>query len=275
MSDLLTVARYDFRVARRSKLLWGVVAMYLFFGGALFYAGGTGSDPQVSQTLFVQVFVTALFLPLVAVAASYLSVAGERESETVTFLLSRPVRRRSVVLGKLLSRAGIMVLALAGMIGAGLVTILLMYPGLEPVAIATFAGLTLLLIGAYVSTTVAISTATGSRSRAIAGAVGFYFVSDVLFVFEGLSIPGLLRYVLEEFGGLSLGQHFYSFVASLSPAQAYINSTLLLFDPADFGTIPLSLPWYLQPPVMIAILLAWLVVPLAVAILVFARADLG
>jgi ABC-2 type transport system permease protein len=278
MSDTLTVARHDFLNARRSKLVWGVVGIYVAFVSLVFFAGSTAAEPDVSRTLFAQVAVTALLLPLVAVSASYLAVAGERESNTARFLLSQPVSRRSVVLGKLLSRGALMVAALAVATLVGVLVIAATYPAMEPVALAKFFGLTLLLVGAYVSVSVAVSAAAASRSRAIAGAVGFYFVSDVLFLFNNVSIPGLLEYVLEELLGADLHAYFYeTFQVVFSPASAYMNSTLAIFSPENFERIQVSgeLPFYLEPWFMAVILLAWTVVPLLVGTTVFERADIG
>jgi len=277
MSHALDVARNDFRNARRAKLVWGVIGIYVAFAALLFYAGSTGSSPDVSETLFVQVFVTALVLPLVAIAATYLAVAGERESDTITFVLSRPVARRDVVVGKLVSRLGILALALAGVLVVGLLMAAALYPSLEAANQLKFVALTGLLVAAYAGATIGISAATATRSRAIAGAVGFYFLSDVLFLFGNVSVVGMLRYVLEEFGGVQLAETTYEFVRSLSPAQAYLNSTLEIFNPSNFQQIqvPGELPFYLEPWFMVVILLAWAVVPVALGAWAFGRADIG
>jgi ABC-2 type transport system permease protein len=248
------------------------------FVSLVFYAGSTASEPEVSRTLFTQVAITALLLPLVAVAASYLAVAGERESNTARFLLSQPVARRSVVAGKLLSRVALMVVALAVAALIGVLVVAATYPAMEPLALAKFFGLTLLLVGAYVSVSVAVSASVASRSRAIAGTVGFYFVSDVLFLFDNVSIASLLEYVLEELLGADLHAYFYeTFQVLFSPASAYMNSTLAIFSPENFERIqvPGELPFYLEPWFMVVILLAWTVVPLLLGTWAFERADIG
>jgi len=278
MSSVLAIAKHDFLNARRSRLVWGVIGIYVAFVALVFYAGSTAAEPDVSQTLFTQVALTALLLPLVAVAASYLAVAGEREANTVRFLLSHPVSRRSVVVAKLLSRGALLALALAVAVLVGTGIVAATYPATEAGQLATFFGLTLLLVGAYVSVAVAISAASGTRSRAIAGAVGFYFVSDVLFLFGDLSIVGLLQYVLEDLLGGDYHAYFYEAIqVVLSPASAYLNSTLAIFSPADFEQIrvPGELPFYLEPWFMVVLLFAWIAIPLALGAAAFDRAEIG
>lgn len=278
MSDVVTVARNDFRNVRRSRILWGVAAIYIAFMTLLFYTGGTGTDPQVTDTLFGAVFLTALLLPLVAIAGSYLAVAGERESNTIRFLLSQPTSRRSVVLGKFLSRGLMLTAALLVAVLVGVGFVLALYPALEPVAIAKFTGLTLLLIGAYVAVSVAISSASASRSRAIAATMGVYFVTDILSVFNGFSIETALRWVLGDILGLAISDELYQgMLAVLSPATAYLNSTLSIFSPDEYSAIQVSgeLPFYLEPWFMLVLLLVWIVVPLAAGLFAFERAEIG
>jgi len=273
--DALTVARHDFLSARRSRLVWGVIAIYVAFVALVFWGNSTVSDPSVNQTLYTQVALTALLLPLVAVAGSYLAIAGEREANTIRFLLSQPVSRRSVVLGKLLSRTALLTVALAVAVLSGVVIVAATYPEMNAASMAKFFGLTLLLVGAYVSVSIAISAASGTRSRAISGAIGFYFVSDVLFLFGDLSVVGLLRYVLEDLLGGEYHQYFYEAFRSLSPANAYINSTIAIFSPENFSGIPEDLPFYLEMEFMLLILAAWIVLPLLVGAALFDRSELG
>lgn len=276
MSHVRSIARTDFRNARRAKLVWGVIGIYVAFAALLYYGGSTIPRPDVSETLFIQVYLTTLFLPLVTIAATYLAVAGERESATITFVLSRPVARRDVVVGKLLSRMAVLGMALVGILVVGIGMGTALYPDPEVVTQLTFVGLTALLVAAYTGATIGISAATATRSRAIAAAVGFYFLSDVLFVFGNVSVVGMLRYVLEDLAGLQFAATTYEFVRSLSPAQAYLNSARAIFDPASFEGLQLAgdLPFYLEPWFMVVILLAWTVVPVVLGVLSFDRADI-
>lgn len=278
INDISTVARNDFRNVRRSRLLWGVVGIYVAFVALLFYTSGTGDNPEVTRTLFGAVFLTTLVLPLVAVAGAYLAVAGERESNTARFLLSQPTARHSVVLGKFLSRGLTLAVALlvAVLVGVGFVVAL--YPTLEPVAVAKFFGLSLLLVSAYVSVSVGISAASASRSRAISATMGLYFVTVVLTVFQGFSIESALRWVLGDLLGLGISDELYAgIVAVASPAEAYLNSTLAIFSPENFQAIQVSgsLPFYLETWFMIVVLLLWTAVPLALGISAFERAEIG
>jgi ABC-2 type transport system permease protein len=274
MTDAISIARRDFTNARRSKLLWGMISLYALFVGLVFWAGTTDPNPSVSDTLFLGMFMTALFLPLVAVAASYLAVAGERESNTITFLLGLPTARRSVVAGKFLSRTAMVLLALGIAFLIGALLGVLFYPSPELVQLAKFGAVTSLLVGAYVGTTVGISAMAANRTQAIAGAVGVYFITDIFWA-TNLAVVGI-KFIFEQLLGLNLSQNIEELIFLLSPVGSYLNSFHLLFDPAEYSQLPeLGDPFYLQPEFSVLILLAWIVVPLAIGYWRFANAELG
>lgn len=277
MNDTISIAQYDLRNARRSRILWGVVGIYVAFVALLFYASSTGPSPTVENTIIGAVFFTAVLLPLVAIAGSYLAVAGERESNTIRFLLSQPVDRPSVVAGKLLSRGAMTVGALVLALAVGVVITLLTFPDPDLGPILPFGAFTVLLVGAYVSVAVAISAVSTSRSRAIAGTIGVYFVTDLLSVVQGVGLEALLRGVLGDLLGVDLTDTFYNVaLAVISPTRAYINATLGTIDQSQLmGDASAEVPVFLEPPAMAAVLGAWIVVPLVLGVVAFSRAEIA
>lgn len=278
VADTLTIARYDLRNARRSRILWGVIGIYVAFVGLVFYGSSTTPSPTLETTLFGTAILTAVLLPLVAIAGSYLAVAGERESNTVRFLLSQPVDRASVVLGKLLSRTLMVAGALVLAILVGAVIVLATFPSPDFGVLVGFAGLTLLLVGAYTAVAVGVSAASDTRSRAIAGTMALYFATDVFAVIQGLGLETLLRAVFADTLGLELTDRFYEFAtALLSPAQSYIFATLQSLGPEGVQIVQVSgeVPLYLRPPGLVVVLLAWIVVPLVIGLVLFDRAEIA
>lgn len=274
MSDAISIARRDFTSARRSKLLWGMIALYVLLIVLVFWAGTTGPTPDVSDTLFLGMFLTALFLPLVAVAASYLAVAGERESNTITFLLGLPTSRGSVIAGKFIARTAMMVLALSTAFLVGAVMAVVMYPSPEFGQLLKFGALTTLLVGSYVGITVGISAMSANRTQAIAGAVGVYFLTDIFWA-TNLAVVGI-RFVFERMLGVELSENLLDFVFILSPVGSYLNSFHLLFDASQYPQLPeLGEPFYLQPWFSLLLLFAWMLVPLAIGYWRFGNAEIG
>ncbi|WP_222916710.1 ABC transporter permease [Natrinema sp. SYSU A 869] len=268
----LDVAKKDFLDVRRSKVIWFVGGFYAVIMALFLYFGQTNvSEPNVQNALNGLTGIGAMFIPLIALVAAYLAIAGERESGGIKYLLSIPNSRRDVVLGKFLTRTVIVTASIlaAFLLSAGLA--LAWYPSIEAELFVRAAALTVLYALTYVAVAIGISAATSSRSRAMGGAIGFFFVTNVLNLFGPLRLA--IEYVFNDLMGLDIAGNQIMFVQSLiSPTAAYLRSTTLVFPNQ---TVPNGFPWYLQSEIMVAIMIAWLVVPIALGIWRFERADLG
>ena len=276
------VAAKDFLDARRAKLVWFVGLTYALLI-ALFFVqvslGNVDGPSNVLAALWNMAFVGAVFVPAIALVAAYLAIAGERESGSIRYLLSTPVSRRDVVLGKYVSRALVVAASLAvGYASAAVLTVVLF----DSFAARTFVGVALLTTTyalAYVAVAVGISAATSSRARAMAGAIGFYFVTNLVTLFDDVSGLAALDYVLNDLLGLGVAGDLIRLVGMLTnPTEAYVVATMLAFpeslhDQLEFP-VPETLAWYVQPEVALVILLAWLVVPIWFGLRRFERADI-
>lgn len=277
------VIRKDILDVRRAKIVWFVGLLFTLVTVLFFYqvnvSGGLSEVADVLLALWNLVFVGALFIPAIALVAAYLSIAGERESGSIKFLLSTPISRRELVVGKFLSRTAVVSLSLlvAFLVTAGLSA--LWFDELKLGTFAAVAGLTTLYALSYVAVAIAISASTSSRSRAMGGALGFYFVTNLLVIFGDLSIRGLLEYVLNDLLGAGIGQDPLTFLTMvISPTQSYVLSTGLAF-PERFlqfqGAGVGDAAWYVQGEMALALLCGWVVVPLLLGIWRFDRANIG
>ncbi len=277
------VMRKDILDVRRAKIVWFVGLLFTLVTVLFFYQvnvnGGFRGLPEVLLALWNLVFVGALFIPAIALVAAYLSIAGERESGSIKFLLSTPINRRELVLGKFLSRTTVVS---ASLLVAFVITAGLSVVWFDELRFGTFvavAALTTLYALAYVAVAIAISASTSSRSRAMGGALGFYFVTNLLVIFGDLSIRGLLDYVLNDLLNAGVGQDPLTLITMvISPTQSYLSSVLLAF-PNDFLTAqqlnPDTMAWYVQGEMGLALLIGWLVVPLLIGIWRFDHANIG
>ena len=273
----LTIARKDFLDVRRAKMVWFVVGIYVLLMGMLFYwSRSLDSENAVVEPLMGMQGLGAFILPLVALVAAYLAIAGERESGSIKYVLSLPTSRRSVVLGKFLSRALVVGGAVAVGFAVGALLAALWYPAIHLDLFVRFLALTLLYALVYVAIAIAISAVTASRSRAMGGAIAFYMVTIVLMLFE-FSIGRLLDWVVNSQLGLGVSENAMEFLEALTnPTIAYFRSLELAVDPELTREFEAQdHVWYLEPEFMLLLLVAWLVVPLALGLWRFERAELG
>jgi len=282
--SVLSIAKKDFVGARRSRSLWAVATLLGLLTALIGYTyEAYQATPTTSvQRMFSQlVLLCMLLLPIVALVASYMSIAGERESGGLKLLLSVPNTRRDVFLGKFLSRLGIVA---AGVVFMFLTAAAGGYARNGTLPLGLVAGLlamTLLYGSVFVSIAVAVSSAVAARSRAIAAAVGSYFVLVLLFVVPGLSVLTIAQLVHRTLLGMESNLDLYNAVTYVSPLTAYRKGTNVFFPEAMDERVfqraadaSGELPVYLSEEVSLLVFAIWLSVPLVLGYLRFEGADL-
>ena len=301
----LSVAKKDFRGARRSRMLWaGAIVLGLIAAFAAYVSGTqTGASRETVQELFqVLTLVLSVVLPIVALVATYLALAGEREGGGIKFLLSLPNTRRDVFVGKLLSRLGIVFGGVLFMYVAA-VSVSMTRHGVLPLAVVTGTFVMTLLYGStFVSIALSLSAAAATRSRAIAGAFGSYFVLVILYVFPVVRIPAMVKWFHTEILSADPNPDLYNAVHYTSPYLAYRKGVNLVLPEELQQSVFISsheraagrgaaggaegasgdvaasaaseLPVYLTDEFSLIILGVWFVVPLLVGYWLFEGADL-
>ncbi|WP_302080528.1 ABC transporter permease [Salinibaculum rarum] len=298
--SIAAVARKGLKATGRSQTLWagaitlGIIAVLLAFANQ-----GTNQSPAeaVKRTFHTLTIVLSLLLPIVALVASYLAIAGEREGGGIKFLLSLPNQRRAVFLGKLLSRLVVVAVGI-GFIYVAATSVSLTKHGAFP-AVVIFGTLLLTLTygSVFVSIAVWLSAGAASRSRAVGRALTAYFVLVLLYLFPIIQISSLVRAVHTDLLGMETNPDLYNAIEYTSPYRAYQKATNLvvpdglkqrpfLDSAANADTAAASrgvdeaaraapeLPVYLTDEMSLLILAFWLVVPVLLGIRTFNRAEL-
>ena len=269
LSSVRAVISQDLLDVRRSRLLQAVFGGYVLFIVVIFLGVSLSPGPSIQGVIRLIVVIGFLFVPLIALLSGYLSIAGERESGTIRFLLGYPVRRSEIVLGKTITRLGVVFAAIGvAFLGGGAIAVVQFdTPHLGQVSI--FGTMTALFAGAFVGMALGVSAATGSRSRAMSGTFGLYFVFTLLWSpqISPVTVPGLIRAGTDLVLGIELTGLIWEVFSNLSPAAAYYWSLQLL---SGFG--PSSAP--IGGAVAVAILAGWIIVPPVLGYLWFARTDI-
>ncbi|WP_277540588.1 ABC transporter permease [Haloarcula laminariae] len=280
---LRDVTRKDFTAARRSRALWAVVT-FLGLMTAVIAFGVSGYRLTPRETV-IQLFRTmggvfGLLLPIVALVASYMAIAGERESGGVKFLLGLPNSRRDVFLGKLASRLGVVTAGVAFMFATATAMAVARNGALPLGVVVGMFVVSWLYAAVFVAVAVSLSAAVAERSRAIAAAVGSYFGLVLLYVIPGVSVALLVRYVHQTLLGFEANVDLYNAILYTSPLIAY-RKAMNLVVPSDFERQVLqragegdTLPAYLGDEMSLLVFAVWLAVPLALGYWRFQGADL-
>lgn len=274
--SIVAIARKDFSAARRSKALLVLVVLFVVMGvgGTYLYTVLPTMDPSLGPVTAEGLYIflgqiSALFIALGALVLGYKAVAGETESGSIKLLLGLPHTRRDVFLGKILGRAGVMVVGLSvGLIAVLGVTVAL-FDGIPFLGFLLFFVVTLGFGFVYVTLMVSISATTSSSSRAATLAIGLFVVLELLwdavvfgaaFVGNGFAVPanGMPTWALALNG--------------FAPSVAYQNAVSWVVNWSTGGG--LTVPFFQQVWFAILVLVVWAVVPAVIGFARYDRADL-
>lgn len=261
-----TVARKYAVDTHRTRAAWVATALFVVVFGFIGWNAGWGYDGRVGAFTTGGVQTAAgVLVPLVTVALGHGAVAGDRESGALRVLLAYPHSRRDVIAGAFLGRllavllavvAGLLAAAFAYTVRAG------QLPEEEALTLAAFV-LLWTLFG--VSLAVAVSTLTSTGRRAVAGGLGAYV--GFMFIWDWVPreavnriYPREQRYPAPEWAQVW---------TNLDPISGFMDATnLLRFTPNDPLAVYETLPFYA------ALLVVWTVIPMALALWRFPKADL-
>ncbi|MFB6165910.1 MAG: ABC transporter permease subunit [Haloarculaceae archaeon] len=279
-----TVARRDFTAVRRSQALWAVATLLAVVTAliAFGYQGYRLTPLAETRQLFGQLgMLFAVLVPIVALVASYMSIAGERDGGGIKFLLGFPNTRREVFLGKLASRAVVVAGGLTFAFATATSVAVARHGVLPWRTVLGLFGVTLLYATVFVGVAVALSAAVATKTRAIAAAVGSYFVLVILYVLPTVRMGSIVAWVHHTMLGFAANPDLYDAVTYTSPYIAYRKATNLVVAPAHQATVfrrsaeaGRDLPVYLSDEFALVVFAIWLVVPLLLGYRRFERSDL-
>lgn len=207
-----------------------------------------------------------LIVPLMALMAGAGAIASERERGTLLYLLAQPVSRSQVLIGKYLGLAGALTCSL--LIGFGLSAGVLAWRagGVGLLAYVTLVGFTCALALAMLSMGVLISVL--SRRQGVATGVGLFVWLALVFLSDLGLMAGTVLFKLRVQEVFALGV--------LNPMQAFkmsvivsMNASLDVLGPAGAYASRTFDQWL--APMLAGVLAAWVVLPLLVAVVAFAR----
>ena len=267
MGPIFAVALKEFQDGLRNRwfisitLIFAVLSVGLSYYGAA--ASGQSGSVSLSSTIASLSSLAVFLIPLIALLLSYDSFVGEQESGTLLLLLTYPLSKVQLLLGKFLGQGGI--ITLATVLGFGSAALLLgMQSDFASVlpAFGLFI-LTATLLGlAFISIAYVISLAVNEKSKAagISLLVWFFFV----LVFD----LALLALLVGTESGLS--QDMLVNTMMLNPADIFRLINLAALDTADVnGVLSVAINSSQSVTSLLLLMLTWIIAPLVIASTVF------
>jgi Cu-processing system permease protein len=196
--NTLAIARFTFQEARRRRLLWlgiGLGLAFLALFGLGFYfvfddirrsviMDFVGSDEQeavlslvANLFLMMGMFVVNFLVVLVAILTTVSAISGEISSHTIQAIITKPLRRSEIILGKWLGHA-FMVAFYIILLTGGIILIVKVISGHNPDHLVE--GLGLYVLEGLVL--MSVSILGGTRLSTMANGVVLFMIYGLAFV---------------------------------------------------------------------------------------------
>jgi len=275
MNAVVTIAGREIREGVRNRWVLATTLVLAALALTLAFLGSTPAGTVKASALAVTVVslssLSIFLLPLIALILTFDGIAGEAERGTLLLLLSYPVARWQIVLGKFLGHTAILAFAtLVGYGATGLVVGLTQESGAGGWApYLAMVGSSILLGAAFAAVGTLVSAV--ARERAVAGGLGIGLWLFFVIVFD-MALLGILAADTNQ----TIGSATVPWLLMLNPADIYRFFNLASFgDVSTFaGLAGLSESVRIAPPAMLGALVVWIVAPLGLAALAFQRRSL-
>lgn len=269
---IFTIAHQETRINIRNRWtllfagVFGLLALAISYFGLVTegYAGFQGFERTTASLLSLVLYL----VPLVALTMATLSFTGDRGA--IELLFSQPVARHEILLGKVAGLFGSMLTAM--LFGFGVAgTVIASQVGTEGLLrFLSFTGIALLLALAFLSLGSLLAIIGVTRARAFGLAL---FVWFFLVLFYDLLVMGAGFLLKERAANMLIFLSLFGNPVDVARVAGLISAG----DATIFGAAGAALLKFLgglSETILVSTLVAWAVVPIALASRVLRRRDL-
>ena len=275
MKLLWILALKELRDGLRNR--W-IAAAIIVLGGLALALSLLGSAPTGSikaNVLDISVIslasLSVYLIPLIALMLSFDALVGEFERGTMMLLLTYPVTRWQVIIGKFLGHVMILFIAiLAGYGGAALIMTILTGSSLDGWQAYAMMMLSSLALGSvFIALGYLVSVLVKERATAAGTAIGLWLMFVVLY---DLLLFAVLLLDKEQV----INQQLFAALMLISPTDTYRILNLSMFDGVSqaAGIAGIASEAGMSGALLSSVLMLWIITPLIATLLVFQRREL-
>lgn len=271
-ANVITIAEKELLESMRSKwlgtftLVFALLALLIsFFGMSGLGVGGHQGFNRVTASLLNLVLY---LLPLIALVMGSSTIAGEKEAGSLHVLLTQPVNKSEVIIGKFCGLSLALIASiLTGFGGAGVV-IAWKTGAINITDYLIFVALSMLLALVFLSIALLISVLVSRRAQALGLGIFIWFLMILVYDFLAIGVATLPK--------VSLIIPLLLSLLLANPADMVrVLVILQLGGEETFGPTLVALTRMLTKGsgelLLFAVLLLWIIVPLIISTVLFSR----
>lgn len=273
-NSVYSIAKKEFTDNLKNKWIISLTIIFIILTIAASVLAGGGGVGKIDETVTTILSISVLLIPLIAIMLGFSTISGEAESGSLSVVLSYPVKRLEVLLGKFFGLGMVIVTSCVLGFGTGGIVIVVRAGSSEIGSYIGFILFTILLGFIYLSLSICFSALCKKRVTSLGAGIVIFFWSMII----GTIIFGIYLATGGSFddfqsGNTDLPTWFWATVF-VSPSDMNQASVMLLFDIKEVFGFEVSPPGFVNLSSLLFIQLIWIIVPLLLAYRFFEKRDI-
>lgn len=271
MHAIWCVAQKELKDGLRNRWIIAITLVFALLSTGISWFGAAASGvvgfTSIPNTIISLASLAVFLIPLIALLLAYDAIVGEDEDGTLLLLLTYPLTKAQLLLGKLAGHGMIMGISTALGFGSSAVIIGLFASGVDLTALSI--AFTRFIISAtllgiiFVAAAYFISALVSEKSKAAGMALIFWFLFVLVF---DLSLLGLLVATDGQFN-----PDLFPYLLLLNPTDVFRLINLVGFEGSGGGLLVMASEVEFNFITLFSVLVAWLLLPLTAAYWAFSR----
>ncbi|UCF12277.1 MAG: ABC transporter permease subunit [Thermoplasmatales archaeon] len=274
---IYTMAKKEFLDNIRNKWIIILTIIFVILIIIFSYVAGAGGEDifgSMEASAMGLLVVSVILIPLIAIILGFSTISGEAESGALYVVLSYPVRRIEVLIGKLLGLGSVIIVSIFMGFGFGGVVIATTTGGESWAGFIGFILLSIFLGWIFLSLSICVSSFCKKRITSIGGGIVLWFWGMIY----GTVIIGILYgtgYTFDDFATGNIPDWFFNSVV-FSPPDLHQTAVMRAFGISTIDTMgySITLPEFLNMGLLLVAHLIWFIVPLILAYYFFKKRDI-
>ncbi len=272
LNSIFIVSKKELMDNIRNKWIIILTIIFSFLTLVVSYFGSIFSNGWQDLGITIQgmVSLVSLLIPIISLMLGYSAINGEIEKGSMSSLLSLPINRLEILLGKFLGLGSLLTITIIIGFGFAGIVIGLNVANVDYLSYLFFILSTVLLGLVFLAIALFLSSLFKKRSSAMGSAIFIWFLFQIILpiVFIGILVANS-----EILDITNNAPDWYHIINLFNPLQVY-TYLINLSTGLSMNSITIAFPEYYSTFLMTSILLAWIIFFMFLSYLKFNRRDI-
>jgi len=270
---ILLISKKEIMDNIRNKWIIALSIIFAILAIIVSYFGSYGQGWQsLVNTILGMMGLVQFLVPIIGLMLGYVAIVGEIEKGSLSALLSFPVQRYEIVVGKFIGLSCVLAISLTAGLGIGGIIIALTTSGENFGSYLVFLGATVLMGMVFISIALLFSALLKRRSTSMGMAIFLWFFFTMIY---GMITAGI-AFIIVGFDKIMTDgfPSWYYTISTVNPLSAYSVLVSMDLGITSGQDVPIHYPSFFSVGFLTIVLLIWIAVTLFLTIRIFKKREI-